>query len=65
VTHSVLEALFLADRVIVLSARPGRILDIVDVGLPRPRTLEMLNHPDVGATAMHVRRLLGAQGAMG
>ena len=61
VTHSVLESLFLSDRVVVFSARPGRVLDIVKVGLPRPRRLEMLGSPEVGAMANHIRGLLGAQ----
>jgi NitT/TauT family transport system ATP-binding protein len=61
VTHSVLEALFLSDRVVVFSARPGHVLDIVTVGLPRPRRLDMLGSPEVGAMANHIRGLLGAQ----
>ena len=45
VTHGLSEAIYLSDEVIVLSGRPGRILDRVEVDLPRPRTLEMMSEP--------------------
>jgi NitT/TauT family transport system ATP-binding protein len=37
VTHSVDEAIYLADRIVIMSARPGRIKDIIEIDIPRPR----------------------------
>ncbi len=58
ITHSIPEAVFLADRVIVLSARPGRIVDVVTVGLPRPRDLDLMGSPEFGKYVTRLRHLM-------
>jgi NitT/TauT family transport system ATP-binding protein len=49
ITHDVDEAVFLANRVIVMAARPGRIFDVIDVDLPYPRTEDMRLSPEFTA----------------
>jgi len=60
VTHSISEAVFMADRVIVLSAHPGRVSDQIDVDLPRPRSLEMMQDATFNAYENAVRAALFA-----
>ncbi len=58
VTHDLQEAIFLADRVLVMSARPGQIRAEVQVDLPRPRTLEVMYTEFFGALSRRVREVI-------
>ena len=55
VTHSISESVLLSDRIIVMSARPGRIVRTFDVDLPRPRGRELLSHPAFVRLSAEVR----------
>jgi NitT/TauT family transport system ATP-binding protein len=63
VTHSIAESVFLSTRVVVMSARPGRIAGIVEVDLPQPRALETRELPRFAELITQVRRLLRSGGA--
>ncbi len=62
ITHSISEAIFLSDRVVVMSPRPGRIARIVKVDLPRPRDFTVIGHPSFVAAMTEVRQALDAVG---
>ena len=64
VTHSIPEAVFLGDRVVVMSPSPGRIVEIVDVNLPRPRDLDIRETPEFGVMVRHIRGLFQSMGVM-
>lgn len=58
VTHSIAEAVFLSHRVVVMSARPGRIKAVIPVNLPRPRRFETREDPAYFRAVTHVRETL-------
>ena len=61
ITHDVAEAVFLADRVYVMTPRPGRVAAVIEIELPRPRTLALAESPQFGAHEARLRQLLRAQ----
>lgn len=63
VTHSIPEAVLLSDRIVLLSPRPGRIADIVDVGLPRPRGLQTRSEPVFAELTTRLYEAMNVRGA--
>ncbi|HHY47764.1 MAG TPA: ABC transporter ATP-binding protein [Firmicutes bacterium] len=59
ITHGIDEAVFLSDRVVVMTPRPGKIHDVIEIGLPRPRTREVRESPDFLRYTKVLRDLLG------
>jgi NitT/TauT family transport system ATP-binding protein len=58
VTHSISEAVFLSTRVVVMSPRPGRISDVIPIGLPQPRTALTREEPGFFELVTRVREAL-------
>ncbi len=64
ITHSIPEAVFLADRVLVMTPRPGRLMDDLRVDLGRPRSLDVMNTPTFGDYARHIRARFNLKGGI-
>ena len=64
ITHSTAEAVFLGDRVLVMTPRPGQIGDLFDVEIPRPRALDVMNTEKFGGYVRRIRGVLNAGGGL-
>ena len=64
VTHSISEAVFLSNRVVVMSTRPGRVEEIISIELPRERHFELREEPQFARYMRHVRRLFERMGIL-
>jgi len=58
ITHSIDEAILLSDRVAVMTARPGKVKEIIDIALPRPRTEEVRNSPEFAQIRQYAWNLI-------
>jgi NitT/TauT family transport system ATP-binding protein len=59
VTHNIAEAVFLSDRVLVMTPRPGRIARVIRVAFPRPRQIRLMKSPEFAALVFEIREVLG------
>jgi len=64
ITHSTSEAVFLADRVMVMTPRPGKLADLFEVDLPRPRALDVMTTEKFGVYVRRIRKALNAGGGL-
>jgi len=64
VTHSISEAVFLSDRIAIMTHRPGSIIRVIKVPFPRPRTMEIMADPGFGKQVLEIRAHLHAKGAL-
>lgn len=62
ITHSIPEAVFLADRVVVMTPRPGRIDRVIEVGIDRPRTLDSMSSARFGEVSQEIREIFDQRG---
>ena len=65
VTHDIDEAIYLADRTVVMTAHPGRVREVIDVDLPRPRAFEMHSDANFIEIRDHVRNIVREEAAKG
>jgi NitT/TauT family transport system ATP-binding protein len=64
ITHGIDEAVYLADRVVVMAKNPGRIAEIIDIDIPRPRSLSVRQTPKFGKYTSEIRRLFASLGVV-
>jgi NitT/TauT family transport system ATP-binding protein len=64
ITHSITEAVFLSDRVVVMSKSPGRLIEDIVIDLPRPRTLDMRETKEFGRFTSQIRKLFQEMGLL-
>ena len=64
VTHSIPEAVILADKIFIMEADPGHIVEVIDIDLPRPRTLDLINTAKFGEIVNHIREKLNREDFM-
>ena len=64
ITHGIEEAVYLADRVVVMARNPGRIAEIIEIDIPRPRALSVRQTPEFGKYTSEIRRLFASLGVV-